>query len=67
MKKVNFRVLKSITCLILKRKAVITYSNPNTVIRKNAHPFFIDNPIANITLYALTRPKSLFKLKNQRI
>ena len=58
MKKVNFNSLKSIgTCLILKRKAVITYSNPNTVIRKIAHPFFIDNPIANITLYALTRPK----------
>ena len=33
----------------------MTYTN--TVIRKIAHPLFIDNPTANISLYTLSRPK----------
>ena len=45
---------------ILKRKAVMAYTNLNTVIKKIAHPFFIDHPIVNISLNALSRPKLNF-------
>ena len=40
---------------LLKRKAVMTYINPNTVIEIFQILFSIDNLIANISLYALTR------------
>ena len=42
---------------LLKRRAVMTYKNPNTAAKNLLILFVIDNFIANISFYSFSRPK----------
>lgn len=55
----NYRTRYLTGNFLLKRKAIMTYTNPNT-IKKCSSFFSIYNSITNISLYGLRRPKLNF-------